>query len=168
MNKETINKLQSLDVCSDAIKWVRTQKNRTDAWRNCERADWMLWLIGRIIKTIKQRKKLVIVACQCARTALKYVPEDEKRPLKAIQITEAWANNDPTVTLGDVRNAGDAAYATDAAAYAATYAVCTADAAAYAATYAAYAAYAAGADYEKAQKSLAEIVRKYYPNPPRI
>ena len=55
------------------------------------------------------RKKVVLAACQCARLALKYVKSGEERPLKAIEITEAWTRGEGNITLSDVREAADAA-----------------------------------------------------------
>jgi hypothetical protein len=43
-----VNKLTELGACSDAIDWSRS-KTPQEAWDTCERADWMLWLIGRTI-----------------------------------------------------------------------------------------------------------------------
>jgi hypothetical protein len=111
------------------------------------------------------------------------VPNGDDRPRKAIETAEAWAHGQEGVTLDMVRAAADAAAAyaaraADAAADAAAYAYAAraaaraAAAAAYA--YAAYAAdaaaRAAAAAYAK-NKTLAKcanIVRKYYPKPPRM
>ena len=168
-----ITKLKEMSACIDAIEWIKQYNTFSEAWNNCERGDWMLWLIGRRIKNLKQRKVLVLCACQCARLSLKYVNKDEDRPRKAIETAEKWANNEKGITVQDVNNAAYAAAAAAAAAaantantayaayaaaayaaanaaayanaaYAATYAATyAANAAAYAANAAAYAAYAA-------------------------
>jgi hypothetical protein len=116
----------------------------------------MLWYLA---KRGFDRKRLVLIACKCARLGLKYVPKKEKRPLKAIQTAEAWATGKDGVTLGDVRAAARAAYAANAA-----YAAYAANAAraAYAAN-AAYAAYAAAnAAYTSGETLVrcADIIRK--------
>ena len=62
-----------------------------------------------------EHKLLVLAACDCAETALKYVPKGENRPAKCIQITRDWCNG--TASLDDVRAARrDADDAADAAA----------------------------------------------------
>ncbi len=43
------------------------------------------------------RKIVAIVACDCARTALKFVPAGEMRPLKCIETVEAWARGEATI-----------------------------------------------------------------------
>ena len=175
-----ITKLQRLNACSDAIKWAEQYKTFQEAWDKCERADWMLWIAGKLADKNGNRKEVVLCACKCTRTALKYLPKNEKRPLKCIQTVEKWAKG--KATIEEVREAraatayAAAAYAADDAAYAAADAAAYAADAAYAATaYAAAdaAAYAAAdaaayaaddAAYAAARikslKSLANIVRK--------
>ena len=41
-------KLEKLNACSDARAWVLTQKDYKTAWQNCERGDWMLWLVKKL------------------------------------------------------------------------------------------------------------------------
>jgi len=135
-------KLKEINACFDAIQWAENYTSLQKAWDNCERGDWILWLIGKQAgkPESKSRKKLVLTACKCARLALKHVPKNEKRPLKAIQTAEKWAKGDNNISLQDVRSA---------AAYAA-------------------AAYAADAARNKTLKKCANIVRKNYPKAPKI
>ncbi len=125
--------LVEMNACVSAVKWVDRRGIRT-AWRDCPRGDWMLWLAGQLDI---DRKLLVLAACDCAETALQYVPEGEDRPANAIQTSRNWC--DGTASIRDCRKAATAA--TAAAADAAD-----ADAAAYAAYAAAAAAAAADAD----------------------
>jgi len=156
-------KLESMHACSDAVEWV-AHRGIIKAWRECPRGDWMLWLAGRLDI---DRKLLVMAACDCAETALKYVPDGEDRPAKCIQVTRNWCNG--TATIDEVRAArrdAAAAYAdaADAAAYAAAYAAAAADDAAYAAAAAAYAAYPAPyAGRGPALLTCADLVRKRIP-----
>jgi hypothetical protein len=185
-----INDLEKLNACEDAVEWCKDYKTLQAAWNACKRGDWMLWLIGRMSGPSESasRKKLVLIACQCARLSLLYVRAGEKRPLRAIETAERWANGDSDITLDDVRKAADgvggAAYAVaavgglgggvgadagaDAAAYAAAYGVAygaayaVADAVAYAVVY--------GGDgaRNRTLKRCANIVRKAYPKVPKI
>jgi len=101
------------------------------------------------VLTMWDRRFGVWCACQVAREALRFVPKDEQRPLRAIETAEAWVVG--KATTDDVRSASAAAadayaYAAYAATYGAAYAVAAADDAASAARFAAYrAADAAGA-----------------------
>ena len=80
-------------------------------------------------------------ACACAREALRFVPSDEARPLRAIEATERWLAGQ--ATLDEVRESRHGAWAAWSDATAATAAADAAHAAYAAATAAAVAAYAA-------------------------
>lgn len=101
----------------------------------------MLWLAGRVSgdRESAERKRLVLCACACARTVLRYVQDGELRPLRAIETTERWAREEGA-TLAEVRAAA-AAGAAAASAYAAR---------------------------KTASKEMAAIVRAHYPAAPRL
>ena len=107
--KHWTDKLVQLNACCEAVQWAQGYPSLRAAWEACERGDWMLWLAGRTCRTLPQRKRLVLAACACARTALRYVKVGEKRPRAAIRMAERWARGDCSVSLQDVRSA--AAYA---------------------------------------------------------
>jgi len=119
-------KLIKINSCSEAVKWIGG-RGLQKAWTECNRADWMLWLCGKMVDKPgwPTRQKLVLVACDCASRALKYVPDGEDRPRKAIETARAWTKG--RATIEQVR---DAAAAADAVYAAAADAVYAADAAA--------------------------------------
>ena len=166
-----IERLEKFGPCGGAVEWARTQPDPQALWDNCERGDWLLWLMGRLAggPRSKSRKQLVLAACECARLALPYVKGGELRPLRAIETAEAWAKG--KAELKDVRAAAYAAAAAGAAAYtavagAAAYAAAVAGAAAYAAD--ATDAAAAAAARSEVLKECADIARKYHPKAPRL
>src|SRR3990172_4128216 len=110
MKAHWTDELVKMDACAEAVEWARTQPSLARAWRVCPRGDWMLWLAE---KRHVDRKRLTWVACQCARTALRYVPDGEALPLRCIEVTEAWTRGE--ATLDEVRAAGAAAWAAGAA-----------------------------------------------------
>ena len=161
--KTHIKKLKKLHACHEAVEWAEQFNSMQEAWDKCIRGDWMLWLLGKLSgdPDSDSRKELVMIACKCARLALKHVPKGEKRPLKAIKTAEKWTRGKATLQqVRDAAAAAAAAYAA-AAADAADYAAYAADYAADAAAYAADAAYAAARS--KTLKKCANIVRKHYP-----
>ena len=121
--------LKSMHACSEAVEWVGRKKIKT-AWRDCPHGDWMLWLAARLDI---DRKLIVLAACDCAETALQYVPEGEDRPAKAIQTSRNWCEG--TATIEEIRDAADAAYA-------------------------AHVAHAAADAGKKAHQTCADLVRK--------
>ena len=141
--------LGDLCACQEAVKWARGKDLHT-VWITCERGDWLLWLCGKMVDKPgwSTRAQLVLAACSCAETSLKYVPEGEDRPRAAIETARKWARG--KATIEEVRRA--AAYAADYAAAAAAYAA--AAAAAY--------AYDADATKKKVLKECADIVRTFY------
>ena len=157
-----LDKLDKLSACDDGVSFAKKYKTSGNAWKYCNRGDWMLWLIGKMSgeSCSDKRKKLVLTACKCARLALKHVPEGEKRPLQTIETSEKWAK-DEGVTLAEVHDAAAAAYAAAdaaAAAYAAAYAA--ADAAADAAAYAADAAAAYAAVREEILSKINRWIKR--------
>jgi len=119
--------LIEMDVCKEAIDWVE-DRTIQQAWKDCQRGDWMLWLLEQIEgeKGWLDEKEIMLLGCWCARRALKYIQEREIRPLKAIEAKEAWAKGEITREEMDAACAAawDASWA--AAKNAAWAAACTA------------------------------------------
>jgi hypothetical protein len=163
--------------CQAGREWLG-DRSPADAWRDCRRGDWLLWVAA---KAGVDRRLLVEAACDCAEPALAHVPHGELRPWWAIVVARAWCRGDATIeeikearaeaAEAAVADAADAAaYAAAGAAYAAAAADAAdadaADAAADAAAYAAAdsAAYAANAAARKASLAhSANLVRARIP-----
>lgn len=111
--------LVSKGACSDAHVWVGAITLQ-QAWGECPRGDWMLWLCSKMQGQAgwPDRKQIVLAACACAETALVYVRAGEERPAQAIAIARRWATIGD-VTLVEVRQAAAAAAASAAYASAA-------------------------------------------------
>ena len=103
MTTDLATLLTRLDACREARKWA-AGKTLEQAWNECPRGDWLLWLAGQLDV---DRKLLVRAACQCARLALLHVPAGETRPLEALETAEAWTRGEATIE--DVRAAAEAA-----------------------------------------------------------
>jgi hypothetical protein len=93
--KEFLDILKDKNAWPEVVKWVKENKAETfiEIWNSCEQADWMLWFLARMVdqKEWPSRKTVVLCACDCAETSLRFVPEDEDRPKKAIEIARMWA-----------------------------------------------------------------------------
>jgi len=147
--KRHIRQLQKLGACPSGIEWAEQFDTAQEAWNACERPQDMLWLLA--CRTggpdSQSRKTMVLLLCKCVRPSLKFVPESEHRPRRAILAAERWARGTHGVALADVRAAAGAAYSAADTLYSA-YAAYEADAArAAGAAYAARAAGAVGAAY---------------------
>ena len=118
--KTVADLIADLNPCDDALVWASKYPATATAkaWVECERGDYLLWLIGKIDggePESDERKKLVRCACECARLALPYTKDS--RVLRCIENTEHWTNGEATIE--EARNArayAAAAYAASAAA----------------------------------------------------
>ena len=146
--------LSQLGACSEAREWA---VNRTlkQAWAECERGDWMLWLAARVGV---DRRAIVCAACDCAETAWEHCADGATltAAILAVHIAREWASGHEEIETVYAVAAVDAVYAAYAAADAAdaaAYAVYAA--AADAADAAAYAVYAADAAADAASSASA-------------
>jgi len=164
-------KISHLRPCNEAKTFLENfqEGEEQKAWNECQRGDWMLWLLEKLAgpPNSESRKRLVKAALACARLAPAIEnPKSEQTRQTCLKTTNDYL--DGTASLEDVKAAANAA---DAAAYDAAYAAAYAAAnAAYAATYAtAYAAaYAVYSAEPNALQLCAIEVRKIYPEVPVI
>ena len=153
MNREQLLfHLNRLGACTEAVGWVRGSVMTPAAlWRSCKRGDWMLWLAA---KAGVDRRLVVLVACDRAEPALRYVPAGEDRPRKAIETARAWARREATIEEVRAACASASAYAC-ASACASVYACASVCASVYAC------AYAYDSSYDSALKLSARLVRAH-------
>ena len=143
-------KLEKLSACREAIEWVKGQKSPEEAWQNCHRGDWMLW----IAKRLDVDDRLLTLAKATCANQVRHLMTDQ-RSIDALDASFRYAKGELTREELNTyaSSAAYASYASDAAAHAASassaYAyAAAADAAAAAAASSAYAyAYAASASY---------------------
>ena len=103
-------RLQSYGACGSAVEWVG-KRTLAQAWAECERADWMLWLL---FKRSGKRgwptiQTAYLCACDCAETALRYVQPGEDCPRLAIETRRRWCRGE--ATDAEVAAAGSSAWA---------------------------------------------------------
>ena len=168
-------RLKRFALCSEAKEWMKSQKNATEAWNNCERGDWMLWIAKKL--NVDDRK-LTMAKAMCAKQ-VEYLMKDQ-RSKDALQACIDYFNGlisreqlnaaaaTAYATAASYAAAAATAYAATAASYATAYA--TAAAATAYATAASYAADAAAAYADDANayatrtnslKQSADICREY-------
>jgi hypothetical protein len=140
--------LRLMGACREAVDWVG-DRELPQAWAECERADWMLWLCGRMMDQPgwPNIKQIVGVACTIAEDALplweQRYPKD-KTPHACLEIIRLWIADKATIAnVGTARRKIRYSWAAAVAAVAAAAVADVADAAAVAADAAAVAAAAA-------------------------
>src|SRR3990167_3832613 len=90
-----LDEIESLNPCADALVWLRKQHaaglTAQEVWDSCERGDRMLWLIGRTDHSTPysdERRPLVALACECARLAWQWMPQESR---DALAVFERWS-----------------------------------------------------------------------------
>ena len=106
--------LERLDACEDALAWIGERDLRT-AWAECERGDWMLWLIcERQHEMGIDDRALYRIACDCSEAALVNATPGDDRPRLAIEARRGWLVG--TVTDEELKAACAAAESAESAA----------------------------------------------------
>ena len=150
--------------CKDALKFRRQHKTFEEAWQNCPRGDWMLWIAQKVGVNIRT---LTLAKGYCAKTVI-HLMKDE-RSVNAVKTSIRFGRYLATKEeLYAASDAADDAYDAAYAVYAASAASDAASAAVYAASdasAASAASYAASdaSDAYAARNRLktADICRKY-------
>lgn len=152
--------LLSLDACHEAIMFSEG-KTIKQAWEECPRGDWMLWIYPKLFPN--ELRKLTLAKAYCANTVRGLMHDERSRYAIDVAIKFGYG----FATPGKLKESADAAAYAAAAAYAdadadaaAAAAACAASADAVSAV-AAYAA-AASADAKKQNQLLtADICRQF-------
>lgn len=56
MKTDIVEKLKALHACDEAVEWISYRRSPETAWKNCNRGDWMLWLLGKLGKRVPKEK----------------------------------------------------------------------------------------------------------------
>ncbi len=83
--------LRRLGACEEAREWA-ANKDLTTAWAECQRPDWMLWLLDAL--GYSDQSTLRLYACWCARQVW-HLPSDE-RSRAAVEVAERYARGEAT------------------------------------------------------------------------
>jgi len=118
--KKLAKSLKNINACDgpgESIEYVSGCESPKQAWDDCERGDWLLWICGKFAGKpySDKRKKLVLASCECARLSLKY--NDDKRLSDCLDLHVRWAMGE-NIAIEELKEARNAHYAS-AAAYAA-------------------------------------------------
>jgi hypothetical protein len=143
-------KLKELDACDEAIEWAKDYDNLQQAWDNCQRGDWMIWLINKM--EWSNDKDLRLMAVAFARQVQHLM--NDQRSINALDVAERYANGEANIE--ELTEARAAARAAKAAASAAASAAGAAWAAWEAARDAAWAAARAAEAAEAAAEAAGE------------
>lgn len=152
--KPFMSTLRGLGACGEAIDWAATQPSLRSAWKNCQRGDWMIWLVW----TLNYPKARRIPCAVEIASTVAHLSKDP-RVAECLRVTLAWGRGKATEEqLRVARAAAVAAAEAGAAAEGARAETAAAWAAAWAAETEAARAATAGSMAESSN-----IVRKHFP-----
>ena len=145
--------LEQLRACKEARVYRKQFKTFKEAWDNCPRGDWMLWIASR---AKVDKRKLTLAKGKCAELVIHLMKDQRSIDAVKAAINYGEGNIDEVeLAAADAADAADAAAAAaDAADAAAAADAADAAAAAYAA--AAYAATADATAYAAAADAAAD------------
>jgi len=92
--------LAKLDACGEAQRWAETQPNAKTAWEQCNRPDWMVWLLTHV--GFDDPKMFRLYVCWCVRnTPLADGRKvwdllTDERSKNAVVVAERYANGEAT------------------------------------------------------------------------
>ncbi len=61
--------------CREAMQWAKSYSSAQQAWAECKRGDWMLWLVGMTCGD--DRSRFSLVSCECSSLGGGRGPETE-------------------------------------------------------------------------------------------
>ena len=63
MKAKDLKKLESMNPCADGLAWGKTQNSLHDVYENCERGDWMIWILRHSKKLTKTQTVTIAITC---------------------------------------------------------------------------------------------------------
>ena len=101
MINQAVEELKRIGSCAPAMTWCQRRGFATlaDAWVECQRANWLLWLAGLRCgkRQSPSHRYYVRCLCQCARHAVPDIcVEDRPAVAEAVEVLGRWglASND--------------------------------------------------------------------------
>lgn len=94
--EQAIEVFNKLGACREARKWFEDSGlEAEEAWNQCLREDWLFWLASTvIIPKAEVKRKLVLIAYECAKAVLHLIPEGEEPPRQILELMEKWINGE--------------------------------------------------------------------------
>jgi hypothetical protein len=106
MSERAIDWARRHGACDEAIDWLLTLPPETtidEVWWLCDRADWQLWVLDRVVHTDLEARdrEYRLLACDCAERALALEIEAgreiDPRSWAAVQVSRRYAMGEATV-----------------------------------------------------------------------
>jgi hypothetical protein len=102
-------KIEGLYPCYDGLQWLDKQKSYQQAWKDCPRTDWLIWLIENSIRNESDHKRFMLLLCNMIKCAKE--TNYRKRAIftsdlfDLMSILEQWAAGDTEYTIDNLYTA---------------------------------------------------------------
>ncbi len=94
MKKSELQKLIDVGPCSEGLLWAKKQPSMVAVWNNCERPDWLFWLLDKFAPLEKGMSvRLAVAFAERSLANFEKVFPDDKRPRLAIKAAVVYAEN---------------------------------------------------------------------------
>jgi hypothetical protein len=115
-----ISKLKQMNACPQALTYLKRQGSYQKAWKRCDRGDWMLWLLGKVLdeENKTEFRKLTLAKARCAKLVADLT--NNKYSKKAIEVAEDFGLGEATREELDSAAAKAFVYATTDATFTST------------------------------------------------
>ena len=92
-SRSLTSQLVAIGACREALRWVNNRGITTlqEAWEQCQRADWLVWLAARVGVP---ETTLVLLLTLLARPVVPQILPGHKRLLECLALAEAWARGE--------------------------------------------------------------------------
>ena len=165
---KTTEFIKLYNPCHHGRDYALTFETMSEVWQNCERPDWLFWILEKHKPLEKEQS--VRLAIAFAETLTPFAAPGDERLAQAIQAAKNWLENpcEETQRAAGAACANDCANATNACANAtntASAAYAAARVARVAARTARLARLAAPVAYVKTHKDQCSVLRGQIPNP---
>jgi hypothetical protein len=106
-----ISKLKEMDACAQALAYLEKQSSYQEAWENCTRGDWMLWLLGKVLDEGNEVefRRLTLAKARCSKLVIDLICDDYSK--KAVEVAEKFGLGEATREELDSAAADAYAYA---------------------------------------------------------
>lgn len=88
---KTTNEIEKYNPCKEAIFFRNKYKTFKEAWDNCNRGDWMLWIAYQVVV---DKRILTYAKALCAETVIHLMKD--KRSINAIKVAKLYGKGKAT------------------------------------------------------------------------
>ena len=107
---EVQQQLIGLGACQEAVDWCEG-KTLSVAWHDCDRADWMFWLLAKMVgkDSWPSAQQICLAGIACGRLSLAYAGDLGSTLSHVFDVAEMCAQNPTKENISAAENAASAA-----------------------------------------------------------